>query len=316
MAATKTFGGGKYLNGQCPPALLAELTPSGKHGTSGTSKAYLRADGAASWNRAIADVERRTGLVLTVRGWNRSLAEQERFFFERYEVRWTGAGPFNDVRWYKLKRYVRVRGASAAIPGRSNHGWALAVDVNDFGGVGEFDNARRRLAFPILAEHGWTDTEGRQEHVNEPWHLVYDPTKDKNRGQAAPTTEEDDMTPEQARQLANVENMVARLAQLAPGMKGRGEQGPLWPSLKRVLDGFPDLLRNAVLLGRLRPGKSGVGEQGDLWPLVQTALSAPAGDAEVDVEQLAQALADALPAKDAEAIAKRTADIIAARMKG
>jgi hypothetical protein len=177
---TMTYDGRTYPNGRVPAAILDELEPIGRHGTSGTAHAFLRADAAEAWNRAAADVKERTGLDLTVRGWNRTLAEQKTFFHRAYTPQRTGG---TDARTYGGVRYVRRRGAAAAaIPGRSNHGWGLAVDVNDFGAAGDWTNARRRQAFPILAAHGWTDNEGRQAHVDEPWHLVYDPDKDSHRG--------------------------------------------------------------------------------------------------------------------------------------
>lgn len=122
--------------------------------------------------------------------------------------------------------------------------------------------------------------------------------------------QEDDMSPEMAAAIKRIDANTTRLAQLAPGMKGVGSEGPLWPALRRVLDGFPTVATTLELLGRLRPGKSGVGHQGDLWPLLQTRLHAPSGDVELDVEALAQALADVLPAANAEAIAERTLDLI------
>ncbi|MFD6163698.1 D-alanyl-D-alanine carboxypeptidase family protein [Oerskovia sp. NPDC060287] len=173
-----------YPNGSVPASALSPLD--------GQPGAFLRTDAAISWNRARLDVFERTGITLTVNGWNRTLAEQEQLFFERYEPLATGAGPYNDVRWYKGVRYARMRGAAAAIPGTSNHGWGIAVDVVDYGVVGQFNHPRRTATFPILAEHGWTDTEGRGS-IQEPWHLVYDPTRD---------TQENDMTPGQAYQLA------------------------------------------------------------------------------------------------------------------
>ena len=75
---------------------------------------------------------------------------------------------------------MRYGTAAAAIPGTSNHGWGLAVDVIDYGNVRQFDYPRRALTFPILARHGWTDAEGRGS-IQEPWHLVYDPTRDTPR---------------------------------------------------------------------------------------------------------------------------------------
>ena len=179
--ATKTFGGIKYSNGSVPSALLAEIEPKGKHGSSNQAHAFLRRDAADAWNRAAAEVKAETGITLTVRGWNRTLAEQEKYFFERYERRaFPYSGPFNDVRWYKGRRYVRMRGAAAAIPGNSNHGWGLAVDIEDFGSVGQWNNPRYLKAWPILRKHGWTETEGRGR-IQEPWHKVYDPAQDRGK---------------------------------------------------------------------------------------------------------------------------------------
>lgn len=197
MAATRTFAGITYTNGNCPPALLAELQPYGKHGNSGAAHAFLRRDAAESWNRAIADVERRTGIKLLVRGWNRSEAEQIEFYLERHRL--ARPGERACCTW-QGRRYVFTGTAHAAPPGTSNHGWALAVDVIDFGAVGQWNHPRRVKAFPILAEHGWTETEARGR-IQEPWHLVYDPAKDKHRGEKTaaaapaantPTVQEED----------------------------------------------------------------------------------------------------------------------------
>ncbi|QAY70450.1 M15 family metallopeptidase [Xylanimonas protaetiae] len=173
VAEAQTFAGQKYSNGSVPAEVLAELDPVGGHGTDGHAHAYLRRDAAEAWNSARQDVLRRTDISLTVRGWNRTLAEQERFFLRSYVAQTTGG---HDARTWHGVRYVRRPGReSVAVPGTSNHGWGLAVDVMDFGRAGQWDLPRRVTAFPVLAEHGWTDTEGRQPHVDEPWHLVYDP---------------------------------------------------------------------------------------------------------------------------------------------
>lgn len=190
-----TFAGKTYTNGNVPASLLAPLDGENY------GNAELRRDAAAAWNRARAEVKAKTGIVLTVRGWNRSLAEQERFFFERYAPTPSGGV---DVRWYKGVRYSRVRGAPAAIPGTSNHGWGLAVDIDDFGAYGTSGNARSRLATPILEKHGWTDTEGSS--IGEPWHRVYNPAKDTH---PAPV-QEDDMSAAAERQIDELHQKLLR----------------------------------------------------------------------------------------------------------
>lgn len=168
----RTFAGTRHANGSVPTTILGHADGS----IIPNSPATLRKDAAASWNRARKDVKKRTGYTLGLRGWNRTLAEQQRFFFQRYIPQTFGG---KDARWYRGRRYVRVRGAAAAIPGTSNHGWGLAVDVDNYGGVGQFNNPRRLKTFAILAQHGWSDTEGRS--IREPWHLVYVPGRDKHK---------------------------------------------------------------------------------------------------------------------------------------
>lgn len=153
-----------YANGFVPASALAPLD--------GQPGCFLRADAAAAWNAARAEVKRRTGIVLTVRGWNRTYAEQVLFYLQRHRLAKAG----ERVCCYWQERPYKFTGtAHAAPPGTSNHGWGLAVDVNDYGGVGNFSHPRRTATFPILAQYGWTDTEGRGA-IREPWHLVWNPS--------------------------------------------------------------------------------------------------------------------------------------------
>lgn len=194
-----------YANGFVPASALAPLD--------GQPGCFLRADAAAAWNAARAEVKRRTGIVLTVRGWNRSYAEQVLFYLQRHKP-WK-AGLKKCCYWAGHGWYTFTGAAHAAPPGTSNHGWGLAVDVTDFGNVGNFNHPRRVKAFPILAEHGWTDTEGRGA-IREPWHLVWNPSSAwavnnpigtggsvsiPNIPGAPAPIEEEDMTPDQANQL-------------------------------------------------------------------------------------------------------------------
>lgn len=182
--ATQTYKGHTYVNGSLPKAILKPL--DGNNLALPGDPAVLRADAADSWNRARKEVLAKTGYDLTVRGWMRSLADQEKFFFQRYK---RGAySPYGDYRSYKGVTYGRTNGAAAAIPGTSNHGWGLAIDVVDFGSVGNFNHPRRVAAIAILKKHGWTDTEGRGK-IQEPWHLVYDPNKDTQKNVTPPKKE-------------------------------------------------------------------------------------------------------------------------------
>lgn len=161
-----------YKNGEVPASALAPLD--------GQPEAFLRADAAASWNRARKEIKAATGRDIRARGWNRTLAEQVKFFNLAYKPQASGG---TDARWWNGRRYVRRPGkAAAAIPGTSNHGWGIAVDVEDFGLEHQWNSAWRAKAFPILAKHGWTDHSGRS--IGEPWHIEYDPNKDKGKGSA------------------------------------------------------------------------------------------------------------------------------------
>src|SRR5690606_178404 len=185
--ATQTYKGHTYGNGSLPKAILAPL--DGNNYALPGDPAVLRSDAAESWNRARKEALAKTGIDLTVRGWMRAKSDQERFFFQRYKANRTS--PFGDYRWYKGVRYGRTNGAAAAIPGTSNHGWGLAVDVNDFGGVGNFGYWRRVQTIGILKRHGWTDDEGRGK-IQEPWHLVYNPARDTMKGKTPSDNEKNE----------------------------------------------------------------------------------------------------------------------------
>jgi hypothetical protein len=148
---------------------------------------YLRPDAAAALDRACAAFGKR----LIVTGALRTYERQVELFTERYERRaWPFRGPYGDVRSWQGHRYVRVRGAAAAIPGTSNHGAGDAIDVKTRREAGDPPrsvavvftswNDRDRIAFlAAAADHGWADDEGRG--VKELWHLTYYPERDMHR---------------------------------------------------------------------------------------------------------------------------------------
>jgi peptidoglycan hydrolase-like protein with peptidoglycan-binding domain len=154
---------------------------------------YLRDDAARAWDRAVTAYGKR---VLLTGAW-RSLETQERLF-DRVKYPSTGrylpgrTSPYGDYRRYKGQVWGRVVGAAAAVPGTSNHGSGLAVDVKTSRSAGDpaypkavvftsFNDPDRLAFLKVAAAHGWYDTEGRS--VNEPWHLTYYPARDKHRGE-------------------------------------------------------------------------------------------------------------------------------------
>jgi hypothetical protein len=153
---------------------------------------YLRDDAARAWDRAVTAYGKR---VLLTGAW-RSLETQERLF-DRVKYPSTGrylpgrTSPYGDYRRYKGQVWGRVVGAAAAVPGTSNHGSGLAVDVKTSRSAGDpaypkavvftsFNDPDRLAFLKVAAAHGWYDTEGRS--VNEPWHLTYYPERDKHKG--------------------------------------------------------------------------------------------------------------------------------------
>lgn len=68
------------------------------------------------------------------------------------------------------------RGWLAASPGRSNHGWGIAVDLGGFGGVGQFDSPRYLWMREHAPAYGWSHPTAMQpggSAPEEPWHWEF-----------------------------------------------------------------------------------------------------------------------------------------------
>lgn len=128
----------------------------------------------------------------------REYAIQERIFTERYLPTYTEYAPGKvDKRYWQGRYWFRRAGtAAAAVPGTSNHGWAIAIDIANVGG---FNSTFYRWLSNNAPALGWSNDEGRS--VGEAWHWTYKSGSDGGGGTAPapnPTPEEeDDMTPEQ-----------------------------------------------------------------------------------------------------------------------
>lgn len=179
MAETRTFKGHTYTNGELPKSLMKKI--DGKHGTLRNSDAYLRSDAADALNGAIKEIKDKYGYDLTIRGWNRTKAEQAKFFYQRWTTRPYAGRPTK--RWNGKTWYLKPGYAAASAPGYSNHGWGTTIDVNDFGSVGNFNHPNRKKFYPILRKWGFDDSEGRG-HIREPWHLEYKDSMNKMKGKA------------------------------------------------------------------------------------------------------------------------------------
>jgi LAS superfamily LD-carboxypeptidase LdcB len=69
------------------------------------------------------------------------------------------------------------RGYLAAVPGHSNHGWAVAVDLA--GGVQRFDSARYAWLREHAPEFGWDNPSWARSDGRKPeaWHWEYTPLR-------------------------------------------------------------------------------------------------------------------------------------------
>lgn len=149
------------INGKIPLNDLTALSVGG----------FLQANTAYWFEQwRIAAVRAGHNLTITsVADAYRNYAIQERIFRDRYTPQKTGGGYYNDVRWWNNTRYVRKQGhAAAAIPGTSNHGRGLAVDLKN---VGAEKGAYYQWLAATGPSYGFTNTEGKS--VNELWHWVH-----------------------------------------------------------------------------------------------------------------------------------------------
>ena len=162
------------LNGRLDVATLVAV-PGG----------LLRADAADAWIR----VRAATGLDLRPTSWAdtyRPYYVQERIFRERYTTSWvTGIDP---RRWLGDTWWRLPGTASAAVPGTSNHGLGVAIDVTALGG---FTGTNYKRLAAVAPAHGWSNWAGRQ--INEPWHWEYTPAADTHPTPAPAPTDWTDM---------------------------------------------------------------------------------------------------------------------------
>jgi hypothetical protein len=123
----------------------------------------LTAAAAAAWTVLVASVWAAYGWTLTATDAYRDYATQLRIFQQRYTTTYLPGRPWKlwqGRRWYLKRGY-----AAAAVPGTSNHGLGITVDVANLGGFG---GTRYRQFAAIAEPRGWSNAEGRA--INEAWH--------------------------------------------------------------------------------------------------------------------------------------------------
>ncbi|MCG5219494.1 M15 family metallopeptidase [Streptosporangium sp. KLBMP 9127] len=135
---TKVKSADKFPNGLIPTEYLCPLQQKGQE---------LRADAAIAFVSLSEAYRRRFGKQICVTDSYRSLANQQSVYYRRPGF--------------------------AAVPGRSNHGLGMAVDL--CGGVERFRSAEFNWLEANSKRFGWIHPEWAYSNPFEPWHWEYDP---------------------------------------------------------------------------------------------------------------------------------------------
>lgn len=260
----------------------------------------LRADAAASWDRLARAVERRYGWLPRLTDSYRPYAVQERIFLERYRRSYCEYKPGRVDRrvWNGVAYYRRPGTAAAAVPGTSNHGGGIAVDVT---GLGGFGGERYAQLATLAPAYGWTNTEGRR--VDEAWHWTYDPDDDEHaraRPPAPTPREDDDMSAEAEKKIAQLWDL------LMPATKGvREDDGRLAKLIKSTATNANAAHAHARRAAdAVTPGEKGVKHDGALYALVKALEDDGAG---IDPAVIAAAIPDELAGEVVDELAARLA---------
>lgn len=150
-------------NGLLPKELIRPIKPTGQ----------MHHIAARAWH-AMRDAAWKAGILLSLSQGYRTYSQQESLFKSRYTTNVLSGQPTK--RWQGKVWYQRPRTAMAAVPGTSNHGWALALDMAiDANGDEAFEWPVKSLdkkAVDWLLKNA--DKYGFSwELQSEPWHLVY-----------------------------------------------------------------------------------------------------------------------------------------------
>ena len=129
----------QYPNGLLPQAYLCPLPGKGNH--------QLRADAAIAFAAMNEAYRKRFGRPMCVTSSYRSLGAQQAVYYQRPGL--------------------------AAIPGKSNHGFGLAVDL--CGGVEVFRSAQFNWLEANSKKYGFIHPDWAYVSPFEPWHWEYDP---------------------------------------------------------------------------------------------------------------------------------------------
>jgi LAS superfamily LD-carboxypeptidase LdcB len=161
-------------NGRLNESLLRAIHPAG----------HLHHLAAAAW-RELRRAAKKDGLDLVHVGAYRSYRRQYDMFRSRYAKKPTGRRPPVTRTWNGLTWYLKKGRAPSAVPGTSNHGLGLALDValrvngkvlpisTDPDGKGQLPRGAEWLRRHATT-YGWCWEVADPKNPNfEIWHLVY-----------------------------------------------------------------------------------------------------------------------------------------------
>lgn len=239
-------------NGKLDPSSLKRLSVGG----------YLT-PGAADAFEGLRSAGSRAGVNVTITSTAdayRLYAIQERIFTERYQTTYIeyAKGRVDKRSWQGRDWFRRPGTAAAAVPGTSNHGWGLAVDIANVGG---FNSTFYRWLIETGPRFGFTNDEGHS--VGEAWHWVYSPTVHASNGgnTTAPGTTTP-TTPTEGTDMPLTNDEIDRIAhRVWTFQNGDLEQADAYAILRAGRDGT--VAANKVH-DLLTPGKEGVKPEGDI----------------------------------------------------
>lgn len=139
-----------YQNGQLPDQLLDKIR-------GGRLLWFV----AKQWNKMrAAALEEGIILLPQINNGYRTIQTQRKVFLARYEpATETSDAVFWNKKWWRIKKGLPL----ASVPGTSNHGWGLSIDV-------QLD--KQNVTLDWLKKHA-VDFGFCWEYASEPWHLTY-----------------------------------------------------------------------------------------------------------------------------------------------
>jgi LAS superfamily LD-carboxypeptidase LdcB len=139
LAPTSFSDGGAFVNGAIPDTALCAATVGGIQS--------LRCDAAVAFRMMSADYATELGTELCITDSYRSRDVQERVYLTKPTL--------------------------AAVPGTSNHGWGVAIDL--CGGIERFDTPEHEWLVSHGPSYGWIHPTWAAENGSrpEPWHFEY-----------------------------------------------------------------------------------------------------------------------------------------------